>query len=501
MKTAVVYARYSSERQTEQSIEGQLRACTDYAERSDILVVDTYIDRAMTGTNDKRTDFQRMLKDSAKRAWDYVIVYKIDRFGRNKYEIAMNKNTLKLNGIRLISAMENIPETPEGIILESLLEGMAEYYSAELSQKVKRGMNETRQKGNYTGGYLPYGFKKDGKKVVIDEDKAKIVNLIYERYAKNIYIKDIIKELTEMGILNRDKPFAKNTIHRILQSEKYAGIYRYKDEVFTDIYPQIVPTELFKLVQSKNENNKYGSRSPFVNYILRKKIICGYCGETINGITGTSKSGEVKRYYSCSGRYSKKSCKKKSVRKEALEQVVMKAILKTFENDDTINKFADKILIANEKRIKEQSILNILLQEQDKIIKAKNNILSAIEQGIITNTTKSRLEELEIKQEEIAQKIIIEQTKVKMILSRDDITSHIKRALKNQEERIIDLLVKQIVLYDDKIEITCNYTNKRNMEDENMNLSILKENVQLPVSSDKNNSIIEEKDVKLEIKA
>ena len=161
MKTAVIYARYSSDRQTEQSIEGQLRVCTEYAERNDIVVIDTYIDRAMTGTNDKRTEFQRMLKDSVKKAWDYVLVYKIDRFGRNKYEIAMNKHTLKNNGIKLLSAMENIPDTPEGIILESLLEGMAEYYSAELSQKVKRGMNETRQKGNFTGGYLPYGYKKD----------------------------------------------------------------------------------------------------------------------------------------------------------------------------------------------------------------------------------------------------------------------------------------------------------------------------------------------------
>lgn len=121
MKTAVIYARYSSDSQTEQSIEGQLRVCQQFAQNNDILIVDTYIDRAMTGTNDKRASFQRMLKDSAKRAWDYVIVYKIDRFGRNKYELAMNKHTLKLNGIRLISAMENIPETPEGIILESLL--------------------------------------------------------------------------------------------------------------------------------------------------------------------------------------------------------------------------------------------------------------------------------------------------------------------------------------------------------------------------------------------
>ena len=132
MKTAVVYARYSSERQTEQSIEGQLRVCTDYAKRNNIVIVDTYIDRAMSGTNDNRTDFQRLLKDCSKRAWDYVLVYKLDRFSRNKYEMAMHKKTLRDNGIKLVSAMENIPDTPEGIILESLLEGMAEYYSADV---------------------------------------------------------------------------------------------------------------------------------------------------------------------------------------------------------------------------------------------------------------------------------------------------------------------------------------------------------------------------------
>ena len=170
MKTGVIYARYSSERQTEQSIEGQLRDCNEYAEKNDIRIVDTYIDRAMTGTNDKRTEFQRMLKDSALKAWDYVLVYKLDRFGRNKYEIAMNKHTLKLNGVKLLYAKENIPDTPEGIILESLLEEMAEYYSAELSQKVKRGMRETRSKGNFTGGYTLFGYRIANKKVVIQED-------------------------------------------------------------------------------------------------------------------------------------------------------------------------------------------------------------------------------------------------------------------------------------------------------------------------------------------
>lgn len=135
MKIAVIYARYSSERQTEQSIEGQLHDCNEYAEKNDIMIVDTYIDRAMTGTNDNHASFQKMLKDSAKRAWDYVIVYKLDRFSRDKYETAILRHTLNINGVRLVSAKENILDTPEGIILESLLEGMNQYYSAELYQK------------------------------------------------------------------------------------------------------------------------------------------------------------------------------------------------------------------------------------------------------------------------------------------------------------------------------------------------------------------------------
>ena len=131
MKTAVIYARYSSERQTEQSIEGQLHVCNDYAKRNALVIVGTYIDRAMTGTNDNREDFQRMLKDSDKKSFDYVLVYKLDRFSRNKYEMAIHRKHLKDNGVKILSAMENIPETPEGILLESLLEGMNQYYSAE----------------------------------------------------------------------------------------------------------------------------------------------------------------------------------------------------------------------------------------------------------------------------------------------------------------------------------------------------------------------------------
>ena len=223
MKTAVIYARYSCDNQTEQSIEGQLRVCQDYAKAHDILILDTYIDRAMTGTNDNRADFQRMIKDSARKEWNYVLVYKLDRFSRDKYATAIHKKTLKDNGVKVLSAMENIPDTPEGIILESLLEGMNQYYSAELSQKVKRGMKETRLKGLYQGGTLPYGYKLDGRKVVIDEQQAKHVLFMYEQYSKGVFVKDIIKALTESGVLHKGKPFAKKYRIRHIKQRKIFG--------------------------------------------------------------------------------------------------------------------------------------------------------------------------------------------------------------------------------------------------------------------------------------
>ncbi len=168
-KTAVIYARYSSDSQSEQSIEGQLRVCNEYAKNNDILVLKTYIDRAMTGTNDNRPDFRQMIEDSKRHDFNMVLVYKFDRFSRNKYEATKHKKTLKDNGVKVVSATEYMPDSPEAIILESMLEGYAEYYSAELSQKVKRGMNETRLKGNFTGGFIMYGYKVVNHKLVIDE--------------------------------------------------------------------------------------------------------------------------------------------------------------------------------------------------------------------------------------------------------------------------------------------------------------------------------------------
>ena len=175
MKTAVIYARYSSDSQSEQSIEGQIHVCKDYAEKNDIIVIDTYIDRAMTGTNDNRVAFQKMLKDSSNHQFSLVLVYKLDRFSRNKYESVIHKKTLKDNGVSLISCMENIPNTPEGTLMETLLEGFNQYFSEELTQKVNRGLRESWLKGNATGGKKVFGYDIINKKYVINEYEKDII--------------------------------------------------------------------------------------------------------------------------------------------------------------------------------------------------------------------------------------------------------------------------------------------------------------------------------------
>lgn len=268
MKTAVIYARYSCDNQTEQSIEGQLRVCEEYAQKNNILILDTYIDRAMTGTNDNRPDFQRMLKDSSRKEWNFVLVYKLDRFSRNKYETAIHKKALRDNGVKVLSAMENIPDTPEGIILESLLEGMNQYYSAELAQKVSRGMRETRKKGYFQGGTLLYGYKLDGRKIVPDEYQSEVVRYIYEQFSKGVYVKNIMKTLNEKGVTHKGKPLPRNTVYNILKNDKYLGVYKHGEEIIDNMYPQIVPTELYEKVRAIVNKNKFGKRSVKADFLF-----------------------------------------------------------------------------------------------------------------------------------------------------------------------------------------------------------------------------------------
>ena len=472
MKTAVIYARYSSDKQTEQSIEGQLHVCKEYALQHDIVIVDTYIDRAMTGKNDRREDFQRMLRDSQKKLWDYVLVYKLDRFSRNKYETAIHKKTLRDNGIRLLSAMENIPETPEGIILESLLEGMAEYYSAELAQKVSRGMQETRRKGNFCGGSILYGYRVEHKKVLINEETAPIVHRIYERYAAGIPVTAIRQELCDLGICYRGKPFALNTVYGILKNERYSGVFHINGETFTNTYPPIIEEGLFRRVQELMANNKNGRHSMVGNYLLRGKMKCGYCGSTINGESGTSRSGKTCYYYKCGSRKRRQPCEKETVRKEEIEDLVMTVIKQLFSDRHLQMNYAEKILASYKAECCDMTVLNLLAKELEGVNASIDNLLQALEAGIITDSTKQRLEELEIKKTGLEVKIEKEKNGKTLRLTEQNILSFFQTVLELSARQLIQLLVKEIVLYDDRMEITFYHTKDGQPSDKARNLLV-----------------------------
>ena len=156
--TGIIYARYSSDNQREESIDGQIRECKEFAEKNDIRIIDTYIDKALSAKTDNRPLFQQMIKESPKGLFDVIIVWKLDRFARNRYDSAHYKNILKKNGVKVISATEAISSGAEGILLESMLEGYAEYYSAELAEKINRGLTENAMKCKFNSDPITFGF-------------------------------------------------------------------------------------------------------------------------------------------------------------------------------------------------------------------------------------------------------------------------------------------------------------------------------------------------------
>lgn len=404
-KHAVIYARYSSASQNEQSIDGQIRVITEFAQKQSYRIIDTYIDRAMTGRNDDRPDFQRMIADSERGDFDYVIVYKLDRFSRNRYDSAVYKRTLRNNGVKVISATEQISDTPEGIMFESIIEGYSEFYSAELSAKVKRGLNESRIKGNFTGGFVIYGYEIINQKWMIKEDEAANVRKVFTDCANGILLKTIAAELNDKGSRTKtNAPWSINRISRILNNEKYCGIIRSGDEIFNNIIPQIIDEDLFiKVNKNLTTNNRRTShfKSP-VPYYLSGKLFCMHCGEPLNGETGTGRGGTY-YYYKCqSNKKVRKTCVKKNVRRDMLEEYVIDKIQQYILQPKYIMTVAAEMTETFNERVKSDNELSLLKKAQTKNDKEIENTLAAIRMGVVTQSTKDMLLSLEEKKEQLA---------------------------------------------------------------------------------------------------
>ena len=322
MIPAVIYARYSSHGQNDASIEQQVAECRAYAEQTGYTILDVYADRAQTGTSDKRPGFQQMITDAAKRQFAFVIVWKLDRFARNRYDSAHYKAILKRAGVRVISAKEQISDTPEGIILEGMLEAMAEYYSANLAQNVVRGMKDNAERGRFNGGRVPWGYKARGHKLVADPVMISHVRFAFRAYADGIGKKEIADELNARGVrTSSGRQLTTSSFDTIFPNTTYIGQYTFDGVVAPDVAERIVDDETFNRVQRRLDLNHRApsTRKAPVRYILHGKIFCGLCGAPMIGESGRAKNGEKYRYYTCTSRKRLHNCPKKLDPKEPLE--------------------------------------------------------------------------------------------------------------------------------------------------------------------------------------
>ena len=461
---AVIYARYSSDNQREESIEGQLRECTAFAQKNDITILRHYIDRAYSAKTDNRPEFQNMIKDSAKHLFDMVIVWKLDRFSRNRYDSARYKTLLKRNGVKVVSATEVISEGAEGIILESVLEGFAEYYSADLAEKVSRGMTENALKGKFNGGNKPIGYVIDSEQhFQIDPLTAPFVREAFQRYSEGATMKELVDYLTENGIRNTyGKPLNFNSIQRLLNNRRYIGEYAFRDVVIPDGIPAIVSKDLFDRVQEKMAKNKKAPARHKAedDYLLTTKLFCGYCGAYLCGESGTSRDGIVHHYYKCvSVKKKRTECHKKSVRKQWIEDFVVHHTMKMIMDDAIIEAIVAKLM-----EIQDQENVNIPLYERE--LRETNisieNLLNAIQQGILTKSTKERLEKLESVKEDLENKIACEKL-AKPRYTAEQLAFFLHRFRKldmtqqSHRKMLIDTFVNAIFLYDDKLMLGLNF--------------------------------------------
>ena len=462
--TAVIYARYSSDSQREESIEGQLRECTAFAEKNGITILRHYIDRAYSAKTDNRPEFQNMIKDSNRKLFDMIIVWKLDRFARNRYDSARYKAQLKKNGVKVVSATEVISDGAEGIILESVLEGYAEYYSADLSEKVIRGMTDNALKCKFNGGTRTIGYVIDDDQYFqIDPLTAPFVLEAYKKYDCGETMTEIRDWLNEHGVRNtRGQAMTYNSVRKLLTNRRYIGEYVYRDVVVPDGIPSIVPKDLFDRVQEMMEKNKKAPARHKAedDYLLTTKLFCGYCGAYLCGESGTSRTGVVHHYYKCvSVKKKRTECHKKPVRKKYIEDKVVNATMEMLNDDAAVEAIISMLLDLQDRENTNLPLYEQQLKEADMCI---NNLLNAIQQGVLTKSTKSRLEELEAMRDELEEKIACEKL-VKPRLDAEQLRFWLLRFRKldvNKKEHrqmLIDSFVNAIFLYDDKMLINFNY--------------------------------------------
>lgn len=467
---AVIYARFSSHNQREVSIEQQIKACIAYAEKANLQIVDTYSDKAITGKTDRRPNFQKMMKDAEKGKFKYVIAWKSNRMGRNMLQAMVNEARLNELGIRCLYVEEDFDDTAAGRFALRNMMNVNQFYSENMAEDIMRGLLDNAEKCMVNNGGLPLGYKKgeDGR-YAIEENGAAIVREIFERFYAGDTFVDIANDLNARGLkTSRGNRWNKGSFHRMLTNERYIGVYEYSGVRKEGGVPAIIRKELFFAVQEKlkAKKNTQGRHRENGDYLLTGKLYCGHCGSFMTGISGTSKTGAMHYYYICQKKRTKKACNKKAVKRDWIERKIAEVVKEYIMQDDVIEWIAD----GYEEFMRQQRADSALLSAQDELAevnKSIKNIMTAIEQGIITSTTKSRLLELEEERRRLEMFISVEQA-AQGEVNRDLIEFWLDSfrvgevSSKKYQEKVIDLFVQAVYLYDDELRIVFNYCGKNN---------------------------------------
>ncbi|MFI3254706.1 MAG: recombinase family protein [Eubacteriales bacterium] len=456
----VIYARYSSDNQREESIEGQMRECLAFAKKQGIQIADTFIDRALSAKTDNRPEFLRMIHESSKKLFDVVIVWKLDRFSRNRYDSASYKFQLKKHNVKVMSATEKISDGAEGILLESLLEGIAEYFSADLAEKVTRGMTENALKCLYNGGSVPIGLQINEKQQFEpDPLVAPLVVKVFQDYVAGESMQKLADMLSSKGVHGwKRKKVTINMVSTMLKNRKYIGEYKFQEIIVPDGIPAIITPELFSEAQEKMKKNQKGNR--YVDdYVLTSKLFCGDCGRLMVGESGRSKTGRVYHYYKCVGTKKLKDCKKKAIRKDLIEDLVLGKVSEIIRNKDLLERISQKLF---ELQSGENTNIPLIEKQIKEVEKSVSNIHKAIEQGIFTASTKDRLDELEKQKLEIEVELAREKLQT-ALLSKEEIYQWLEKfwsceiTEKKQKRMLIDYFINSIYLEEEKVTIVLNY--------------------------------------------
>ncbi len=466
MPNAVIYARYSSHNQTEQSIEGQLHDGYEYAQRNGYTVIAEYIDRALTGTKDNRPDFQRMIHDAEKKQFEYVIVWKLDRFARNRYDSAIYKAKLKKYGVRVLSVMENITDSPEGIILEGLLESMAEYYSANLSENIRRGQKESMAKGWYLGSPPPLGYKVEDHRLVADERTAPLAREIFQRYADGESPRAIADDLNRRGLhTRRGHPFRISTFDGMLQSTTYIGKLVYSGQVVEGVADAIIDEAVFKRAVARRERNRRApaAKKAKTRYLLQGKIFCGHCGSPMIGECGRSRAGVVYNYYTCATRKKSHTCRKKNEKKDFVEWYVCEQTVLYVLAPERIRRIAAAVVAEYEKEFSdagaedlEKAIRQIdadLNKLVDSLLVMPDTARPMIAQRMEQLTTQKADAEIELAKLKLAKSIRLTEEQVIAWLKTFTNGDLLDESFR---QKLIDVFIKCVYLYDDKVAIFYN---------------------------------------------